>query len=127
MAMSEVKKIHAVGKRMATDDLKFHEREFYDEHGKLVSRALQFSLPNGAPPPHDRQNYQLGDARCLADFEAVRKSGRPEGGRDVGPRAERAALNVIGQGLPSLLIESFSDDQVAQINTAWAEFARAQA
>jgi hypothetical protein len=87
-----------------------------------IPAGLMFSVPNGNPPPGDRQFFQLGGREHLALVEK-RLAWKPSPGYR-GPGPEQLALEVIGQGVSSLTQAELSPEQVKQILDAWLAWAK---
>lgn len=70
---------------------------------------LMFTVPNGDDDPaHNVQFYQLSGLHRRDDFEAA-----------ATPRAKLAA---IGHGISGVTMDRFSDDEVARLCAAYAEW-----
>lgn len=92
--------------------------------GTVFGPRLQFAMPNGYPPPHDRQFYNLGGREHRHTVEDILAWTPPQGW--TGKSVERLALEVIGQGVSVIVQDALRDEEVQAILTAWRKWAKAE-
>ena len=95
------------------------------KRGTKFGPRLQIAMPNGWPPPHDRQFYDMGPRELAPDVERILAWKPPPGWN--GKSVERLALETIGQGMSSVTQDTLTDEQVAAVMAAWVKWAKAPA